>query len=185
MIIVQYRPRSLLLFSPVAERQNISSTSWPIRAALWRIIRNSFMWLDWLQSAFAFSAGIIVLGFIVHQLYCTVCVCVKTEKWKRKDIFSRHWWECTTTEHKIEWCLCLLIITFQTWNAVACSHISPRSERILLLPDVINVVTLAGSEIQRYCSHRCMSSVQRHLFYCYFIYCYFLLHYVDVWLFLL
>ncbi len=123
------------------------------------------MWLDWLQSAFAFSAGIIVLGFIVHQLYCLcVCVCVKTEKWKRKDIFSRHWWECTTTEHKIEWCLCLLIITFQTWNAVACSHISPRSERILLLPDVINVVTLAGSEIQRYCSQRCMSSVQGFIF---------------------
>lgn len=108
----------------------------------------------------------IVLGFIVHQLYRLVCVCVKTEKWKRKD---------TTTEHKIECGLCLLIITFQTLECCCALTCQPMVWEDPTTPSCYKCCKISWV--------RDPKILQSQVY----IQCpgfYFLLHYVDVWLFL-
>lgn len=107
-----------------------------------------------LECSVAFSAGIIVLNWVVHQIFRLVCVCVKTEKWKM--VLLRHWRECPTTEYKIECCLYLLVVTFRPWNSVAYSHIRPQSLRCYEW-----WVRLAWSEILRYNSLDWLNSVPR------------------------
>lgn len=129
------------------------SRKWRIDLCDYNLAREPLEW------AVAFSAGIIVLNLVVHQIFRLHCVCVKTKKWKM--VLFRHWRECRTAEHKIECCLYLLIVTFRPWNSVTCSYIRPRSERILQLSDVMNEVTLAWSEILGYCSLDWLNSVPR------------------------